>query len=57
MEVNMKSGIAIVMSNPEPQRELTYPRTWVLHLQNAMISLTIVHDNHNKPHVASKDAA
>lgn len=53
----MKTGIAIVISNPEPQRELTYPRTWVLHLQNAMISLTIEHDNHNKPHVASKEAA
>ncbi len=53
----MKNGIAIVMSNPEPQRKPTYPRNWVLYLQNAMISLTIEHDTHNNPHVASKEAA
>ncbi len=53
----MKSALRIVMRNPEPKRERTFPGTWVVYMSGGSISVTIEHDSKDNPYVSSKDAA
>lgn len=54
----MSSSLFIVITNPKPNREQHYPRTWLLYTQGKdPVEVHVSHDNSNKPHVLDRGAA
>jgi hypothetical protein len=50
----MLTELAIAVRNPEPDREMCQPRTWLLYRRGEPLEIQIMHDEDNKPHVLAK---
>jgi hypothetical protein len=51
-------NLTVIWRNPEPHREATYPRTWILQPQSgSALKLHVGHDAGSQPHVLDKGAA
>jgi hypothetical protein len=50
----MLTELAIAVRNPEPDREMCQPRTWLLYRHGEAREIQIMHDEDNKPHVLDK---
>jgi hypothetical protein len=51
-------NLTVIWRNPAPQRESTYPRTWMLHTQSGRaMKLHVALDSASRPRVLDKGAA
>jgi hypothetical protein len=54
----MPANLVIVVRNPEPNRERSYPGTWLLYSrEHEPLEVHVAHDGLNRPHVLNKGAA
>lgn len=51
------AGLAIVFRNPEPQRELQYPNTWLLQAERRALKIFVVLDGAKRPRIVRREAA
>jgi hypothetical protein len=52
-----KSGLAIVFSNPAPQRETKYPDGWLLFRRESQVRIYVSRDTGSNPRILRKEAA
>ena len=57
IEEKTMANLAIVVSNDQPIREETYPRTWLLYKDKDTIEIHVTHDRHKRPFVLDKGVA
>jgi hypothetical protein len=54
----MPANLVIVVRNPEPNRERSYPGTWLLYSrEHEPLEVHVAHGGFNRPHVLNKGAA
>lgn len=54
----MNRNLTIVVSNPAPQRERQYPRTWLVYVQGrTTVKVHVSHDVAGCPSVADRSVA
>jgi hypothetical protein len=54
----MTANLVVIVSNERPNREESYPRTWLLYIQGQdAVEVHVAHDSNHRPHVLGKGAA
>lgn len=53
-DIAIVTELAIAVRNPEPDREICQPQTWLLYRRGEVLEIGIMHDEDNKPHVFDK---
>jgi hypothetical protein len=51
------SRLVIIASNDQPERESTFPGTWLLHKRNNTTEVHVQHDRLKRPFVRDKATA
>ena len=51
------ANLMIIARNDQPQREESYPQTWLLYRNNETVEVHVAHDSQNRPLVLDKGAA
>jgi hypothetical protein len=57
MQAGNKSGLAIIFTNPQPEREAQYPDGWILLTGNRQFNILVCRDGRRHPYVVQKEAA
>jgi hypothetical protein len=57
-DTTMTANLVVIVSNERPNREESYPRTWLLYIQGQdAVEVHVAHDSNHRPHVLGKGAA
>ena len=54
---NTMAQLIIIARNDQPERESSFPETWLLHKENNTIEVQVMHDRLKRPFVRNKSAA
>ena len=57
-DTTMTANLVVIVSNEQPNREESYPRTWLLYIQGQdAVEVHVAHDSNHRPYVLDKGAA